>query len=544
MSEVPLDFDVDFELACMDNEQLQQTFLPLPPYHWNLHPIFLVIRDRNQPPPIFNLNDDLLWRIFNMNTLTDTDIIKDSSSDHECSLITARHTSQVCAGWRSLMLASSSLWANTINLHHLNQRNDIWRGEIMRRTDNSLLSIIGHLKEGGPTSQFFLSLLGKHWTRLRRISVYVHDPVVVEDERWLSIQNPAPNLEIFSVRFISPPAFSTADDILFSNEAPSIHTFIIRNLNFEVSGRWLSGLLRLDLSRCSVRKIFLFVLAEMLALESLEIVTVDIIDAHAEDRLWPTIILPKLKRLSLNVDLITLIVLIGYVAPTPGCISRYEGWGDTVSLPSAEDIFLLQRGFSTHFQCFSNFWPNDTISWNLKKAEYTSDLINILKAGNNSAFYFRIELDRASQRHGIPNIILHSLYSCDLSSITSFELDIELKVMNLSDLHFAKFCRSLSSVVTMHADTPTMEVLIQLHEYLNGEILFPCLKSIVFGPDAKSRSDIIMRFILQRRDAGVPIAGFDLSHCDSFDLDRLFFLEGINGLDVKWDEKIRNEMYI
>ncbi|KDR70463.1 hypothetical protein GALMADRAFT_885615 [Galerina marginata CBS 339.88] len=499
----------------------RQTVTPLGPY-----------RDVR---PISRLNYDILWQIFNLNTLTDTDIVQNDSENHEMSLITARHTSQVCADWRSLMLASSSLWANTINLQHLNQRNDDWRGEILKRTTNSLLTIIGHLEAGWPTSQFFLSLLDGQWTRLRRISVHVHGKAVAKDKRWLSIQSPAPNLEIFCIRFVSTSAFSTLDDTLFSDTAPSIHTLITHNINFKFSGRWLSSLHSLDLSGCSVRKTILFALADMLSLESLNMTNVDIVDTDAEDHSWPMIILPQLKLLSLSVDLGTLAVLIGYIAPTPRCIFKYEYSNSTIAPPSANDIFLLLRGLSAHFQCFFDFWLYDMLFWTMTK--YMIDLKT-----DCSGLFFHIDIDSGSDWHGIPDIILHSLHYCNLSSITNLELHVSPDPLDPSNVQLSELCRSLSPVEVMHTDSQIMEVLIQLQEELDGMTLFPNLHSVVFDTDAELKCDAIQRFILQRRDAGVPIAEFDLSDCTSPNQDRLLFLEGINGLDVEWNQDIRNGM--
>ncbi|KDR70508.1 hypothetical protein GALMADRAFT_214569 [Galerina marginata CBS 339.88] len=517
-------------------QHLLLTFKPLK--HLFLARGWLPLREYRKWPPkisIAFLNDDLLLRIFSLNTLTDADIVQKIFSTNEYSLITARHTSQVCAGWRFLMLGSSVFWANSINLKHLDQKNDNWRREILNRTGTSLLSVMGHLPEGRHAAQFFLSLLGNHWMRLQRISVYISDPSVIQDERWLSIQSPAPNLEVFCIEFSSPPTFSTADDVLFSNDAPSINTFITNNINFNFSGRWLSHLRCLDLTSFSISQTFLCSLAEMFALESLGIADVDI---HAEDCEWPMIILPKLKRLSLCVNLRTLILLMGCITPTSGCISQYVIWGNPISLPSKEDLILLRRGFSTHFQYFSNLYPTDTISWSMTENIITLNTTLEL-GGANSAFCFGLEIDGGSPWHGIPDIILHSLCSCGLNSITKLELEMSPDALNICASPFAKLCRSLSSVETMHTDSQTMEVLMQLREDLDGVILFPSLKTIVFDTCADLKCDLIVRFLLQRRDAGVPITEFDLSDCNSSHLDRLLFLGGINGLNVKWKEEIQ-----
>jgi len=366
------------------------------------------------------------------------------------------------------------------------------------------------------------------------------DKAIGEDERWLSTQSPAPNLEIFRIHFPSHPAFSTTDDTLFSNMAPFIHTLITRSINFELSGRWLSHVRHLDLSDCSVSQTILFALAEMMALENLDMRDVDITDIGIEDHFWPTIILPKLKQISLVVKLRTLIVLMGHVAPTPGCIFDYESINNSIPNPSIEDISLLRRGFSSHFQSFSDFKCNATISWTM-----TKDLLvlkNVLDEGSdNPEFSLNIENHLGSEWHGIPDIILDSLYSCDLSSIETLELDISDATLDPFNLHVTRFYRSLSSLATLHTDSQVMELLLQTQEHLDG-VLFPRLQTIVFDTDAELKSDVIMRFLLWRRDAGVPITDFDLYKCTSPNQERLLFLEGIYDLGVTWNGEIRDRM--
>ncbi|KDR70510.1 hypothetical protein GALMADRAFT_144781 [Galerina marginata CBS 339.88] len=500
---------------------------------------FLILH-RDEEPPISRLSHDILWHIFHHSTIIDADFLASEISP-ERSLITARHASQVCAGWRSLMLSSPSLWANIINLTHLDQENDNWRAEILKRTGNSLLSIIGNAGEGRPAAEFFLSLLGDHWLRFRRIYIRIGFPADIEDKRWRSIQRPAPNLEILHINFPSPPqAFSTIDDTLFSNDAPSLHTLTTYAINFKISGSWLSGLRRLQIFDCSVGQAIIFALAEMSVLEFLDMTDVDIVDIHAEDRSWPMITLPKLKKLCLKVKFRTLIVMIGHLNPTLGCESRYESSDVTISPLTTEDLFLLRRGWTAHFQCLSNYSPIDTISWAM--IEDFIELGNAVKWSCDATFFFHVEVGQG-ERHGIHDIILHCLLnSCDFSAVTTVELDISPGGLELSKLRFAALCRSLSSVVTMHTESHTMEVLLQLCVELNGEILFPSLETIIFDTDVELKCDAIMRFLLHRLNAGIPITDFDLSDCTSPNQDRLLFLEGINGLDVVWNEEIRNRM--
>jgi hypothetical protein len=225
-----------------------------------------------------------------------------------------------------------------------------------------------------------------------------------------------------------------------------------------------------------------------------------------------------------------------HIAPTSGCIFEYES-ADNAIFNLSIDISLLRRGFSSHFQSFSDFRRNETISWMMTKDLF--EFNNVLKEGGHAEFYLHIEIDLGSEWHGIPDIILNSLYSCDLKTL---ELDISNATLNPFNLHVARFDRSLLSLETLYTDSQTMELLLQTQEHLNGVILFPCLQTIAFDTDAELKSDVIMRFLLRRRDADVPITDFDLYNCTSPNQERLLFLEGIDGLDVEWNEEIRDGM--
>ncbi|KDR69408.1 hypothetical protein GALMADRAFT_160433 [Galerina marginata CBS 339.88] len=363
------------------------------------------------PPPIFSLHKDILWRIFTLNTIADVDFTSEtetfkSVAPHEFSLITARHTSQVCASWRVLMLASSSLWANALNLKHLNQTNDHWRAEILKRTRNSVLSVMGVLYEGRPATPFFLSLLGDEWTRLRRVFISVADDNVADDGRWPTMGRPAPNLEIFRLEFCASPAFSTADDILFSNTAPRIHTLSTWNLNFKVSGPWLSHLRILELRGYISDYRILFALAEMSSLETLVMSDGKIINADADDHQSPSIILPNLKLLTLSAEPATLIVLLGHITPTSGCSSELESINSVYPSLSAAQVSLFQRNFASHFQFFSDFRRNEEI-----------------KQPDQPHFEFHVEVD--TPWHDLSETLLNCLYSCAgaLNSVKILELD-------------------------------------------------------------------------------------------------------------------------
>ncbi|KDR69025.1 hypothetical protein GALMADRAFT_256261 [Galerina marginata CBS 339.88] len=120
--------------------------------------------ERTIPAPISRLHDDLLWQVFSLNVLEDTVITYEIYAQSDISLIIARRTSQVCTIWRRVMLSSSLIWAKTINLKHLGQKNDKWRNEVLKRTGNALLSVIGNADEEKRTTEFFMTIWNNHWT--------------------------------------------------------------------------------------------------------------------------------------------------------------------------------------------------------------------------------------------------------------------------------------------------------------------------------------------------------------------------------------------
>jgi len=147
-------------------------------------------------PWISRINDDILGLIFLHNTLHDDDFAElGFSNPNNVCLITARDTSQVCSRWRSAILNSPLLWANIIDLDHLNQQNDHWTIEVIERTKTCPLSVRGHLgmRQRDYVSSFFMDLLSKHWSRFRRLQIYVTNPWA-DDRRWDTLERPAPYL--------------------------------------------------------------------------------------------------------------------------------------------------------------------------------------------------------------------------------------------------------------------------------------------------------------------------------------------------------------
>ncbi|KDR76566.1 hypothetical protein GALMADRAFT_450883 [Galerina marginata CBS 339.88] len=121
--------------------------------------------------PRFYLPQDILWYTFYFIVQPPVNCTR-NASEHSA-LISLRHLSHVCASWRGLLLASSSLWGMAIELDNLSQRTCHWRNEVLRRTGKSLLNIRCHIGSGalGVLDHFLASLLDEHWPRIRNLDI-------------------------------------------------------------------------------------------------------------------------------------------------------------------------------------------------------------------------------------------------------------------------------------------------------------------------------------------------------------------------------------
>ena len=159
-------------------------------------------------PPIAKLHRDLLWQIFALNADIEVvylliEVYGIKNMVRLSPLTTARHTSQVCVSWRQLVISSSSLWGNIIDLEFLNQKSDIWRNEVLLRTGSEDLSIRGDIvyDDNAPgVAEFFELLLKNHWTRIMRVNVTVDiRSRRWPDDVWSTLERPAPALQSFSI---------------------------------------------------------------------------------------------------------------------------------------------------------------------------------------------------------------------------------------------------------------------------------------------------------------------------------------------------------
>ncbi|KAF9475873.1 hypothetical protein BDN70DRAFT_897805 [Pholiota conissans] len=177
---------------------------------------------------VSKLGCDILWSIFSINSFSYGEHSNDRSP-----LWTTRKCSQVCSLWREIILRSSSIWGNCIDIDHLTQDQDEWRDEVLRRTGNALMAVYSdhvYVDEDTKEAGFLVNLIENHWERIKILRIALSSADVINTHGvWAALGRPAPHLQAFSVRYddterpiLRPPGFR-----LFADDAPVLTEFYI-----------------------------------------------------------------------------------------------------------------------------------------------------------------------------------------------------------------------------------------------------------------------------------------------------------------------------
>ncbi|KAF9539915.1 hypothetical protein CPC08DRAFT_824513 [Agrocybe pediades] len=187
--------------------------------------------------PLIRLPPELWLEIFMKNTEFD------DLSHHR--LETARHCSQVCQLWRTILLSSSSTWGRLIVLHELDEGTYEWMELMLSRVGNALLWIHGPISSSN--LQFFLTVVDRKWENVQFFDVWhCNTGPYLSRETAAYLEKPAPNLEVFtfSRRYVSSPPEQHFNLDLFSKIAPRLRSFDISPFLFDVNSTlpWIPNL--------------------------------------------------------------------------------------------------------------------------------------------------------------------------------------------------------------------------------------------------------------------------------------------------------------
>ncbi|KDR81201.1 hypothetical protein GALMADRAFT_208021 [Galerina marginata CBS 339.88] len=340
-----------------------------------------------------------------------------------------------------------------------------------------------------------------------------------------------------------------SDTIFFADAAPCLHSLIIRAMKFKLSGPWLSQIRRLSLFYCSIAvSELLSTLTNMGSLEVLQLGYMELPNPHINQHRWPTVTLPRLKRLFISDTVQTLNIFLGHMAlPLAVCLfADSRSYEPNIDPPTSDDFSIFGKSLVAYFQNHSV----QKCQANMLSCAMESELL-IVGVLQVPEVPFPTHIPRHQftfntgpispgplPAHALVCTILRSFASSDLSNITILEIDLVNSTLDRSDVDLISFLKALVKVEEIRTRSVMLQMLLDITS--DGFILLPSLHTIYFNSSEDLKSDVIMRFLLQRRDSGVPIKTFDLTSCSSSAPFQLLFLEEIEGLVVRWNQEMRH----
>ena len=500
-------------------------------------------------PHIAKLNRDLLWQIFALNADIDggpkgvVNIFESDDLFRFSPLTTARHTSQVCASWRKLIIGSTSLWGNMIDLESLQQRSDTWRNEVLLRTGNSELSIKGNImSEMQGATEFLVFLLSNHWTRISRIHVGIYNSGARDwpENAWGALGRPAPCLRSCSICFQhdQPLVYSSPEFLLFANHAPRLTHFQQHRTPMNFRASWLANLTSLMLNSVTTLTILLTTCARMRSIQTLRLILRN--PAPSIEGQLHSVDLPSLTTLDISCSFNFSLVFLDHITPAPGCNLRLFANADKTvptELVSAQRIiakfannYFSHRG-STSF--FLSFTP---------KIMKTGD-ISPEKIRNNTPYEgFTISV---YDLNGLLTPLLSLCFATFVPAHFSRVKTLNLHFSNVDptapplDPLLNDFLATMTSLETLELTTNSLVFINSLAGV--NQPHFPRLKTLEWFPKSTvspDKTSLIMNFLTTRRNIGIPIEILDLTQwykLSGVPMD-IKKLEEVPGLRVVWRE--------
>uniref|UniRef100_A0A8H8CKA1 F-box domain-containing protein n=1 Tax=Psilocybe cubensis TaxID=181762 RepID=A0A8H8CKA1_PSICU len=243
----------------------------------------------NTSPPIFDLPHDVLRTIFSLNAQHFVDLEQSEngfsvmeSPNSDDPLLTTRRASQVCRQWRDLILSSPTLWEKALDLNSLAAGKPEWTTEVLKRTGNAPLTVVGQMinRQKFPVS-FLETIVLCHWCRIKALIIIrfhsfrtngnAHFDKVIRN----LLTRPAPNLQnciIIDTNDNYARVVGDQTDPLFGGQAPKLQSMTLLNDSC-FDGSKLSNLRRFYLlwTQLYPVDVILTALAGMPLLEELEL---------------------------------------------------------------------------------------------------------------------------------------------------------------------------------------------------------------------------------------------------------------------------------
>ncbi|KAF4610789.1 hypothetical protein D9613_006611 [Agrocybe pediades] len=273
------------------------------------------MQESRRKSPISMLNEDVLWKIFMLNTEFDR------YSDHWSSsspLIIARRCSQACRQWRSMLLSSPLIWGRLIDLRALRQKKDDWRKEVEARSEGALLWVYGCISPE-LLPDFLFPFLHKNWGRVQILYLWHQKYHQYDDKLWAFLNEPAPYLQKFEAQ-VPNHRTSLPSNSLFADNAPVLRHFCGYTNKFPTDASWLRNLSSMTFSSVFTTDEVLQALKRTPNLVSLTISTqydYDYDSAARNQAATDEIVLSKLGTLTLEGSFLGAGTILQRITPSP-----------------------------------------------------------------------------------------------------------------------------------------------------------------------------------------------------------------------------------
>ncbi|KDR76567.1 hypothetical protein GALMADRAFT_246963 [Galerina marginata CBS 339.88] len=488
---------------------------------------------QRQSPLGFHLPQDILWYTFYFVVQPSTD--RTRSVFGRSALNNLRRLSQVCASWRELLLASSSLWGMALELNQLSQKTCHWRNEVLRRTGDSLLDIHCHIctKDIGVLEQFVKFLLDEHWPRIRSLDIDLNKAnSTTKGEEFVretidAFQKPAINLKSFRVNLdIHSVKMFTLK--LFADQAPLLQEFWVHSFRVHPRRPWFYNLRVLHITCLWTAHELLNTLASM---PLLEVLVFNEDHDYGGTMLDPPVVnkdslaravLPQLKELKVDMgtSLAKHLAVLERLIPAPGL---HFGLTSGPLGPTPADLVAFQRVIGSYLQlAFKNELPRDL------QVVMTEDYILVYLSKDSGGFKLELEFD-----HDVPDItiLLEPITSISLEYSTKLTISIRGIAPAATDSALSRILLSSPSIKELHVTSYGLNLLLSLSTSPDNT-LFPVLELLRL--DGLQEVRPVLDFLSRRYIQEAPIKCLDLCQYQRAGSCDFHSLEQFSGLKVRW----------
>ncbi|KDR69202.1 hypothetical protein GALMADRAFT_145604 [Galerina marginata CBS 339.88] len=449
-----------------------------------------------------------------------------------------------------------SIWGRLIDYSSLNQKTDHWRDEVLQRSRNSPLWIKWMISDPHDTSfrrhgrSFFFSILNIHWDRIQHLRISFLD-LKIEAGSWQPLLRPAPNLRSCSlislydaVTLLTPSELPPAP--IFSNQAPSLYHFATQCFSFSLSAPWLSQLRCLHLPCLFSVFSILDALSSTPLLESLTIENVKTANPTQVSVPLPTANLPNLAEFDFtNGELDLLNDILTHIHPVDGYVIRCSA--DIT--PRAFMTGRFNASFSTLSGALQRFLLTHTVtSFEFSLGSHAFRASATTSCGTDK---FTITIFYKGL-NSFPENLYHSFLSivsnCDLAFVKTLGLKLPGSLPTLPTPYFP-FFSSLSSVTKLQTGDSTLQIILDMppnpENKASESIIFPRLDVLELdhSDEALCDPDLILEFLLRRKESGTPIRQLDIGLLRDWveDHDMNASLEELTGMEVIWGNNSHKE---